>query len=106
MIKWKVRKLAESRGMNIGQLAEASEMAYSSALDFWHGRAQRVSIPVLNRLCNALGCTPCDIFEFTPGDMIEDNTEGPESEEEGSQATTSLTTGPSVLVRPAVLLNA
>lgn len=96
MIRWKVRQLAEARGWNIGQLAEEAEIAYSSALDFWHGRARRVDLAVLNRLCNALECRPGDVFEYEPGGMVEGYTEGPEAEEHGSEAS-ALPTGPSVL---------
>lgn len=94
MVRWKVRRLAEQKGLNIGQLAERAEIAYSSALDLWHGRAQRISLAVMNRLCNALDCTPCDLFEYEPGEMVEDYTDGPETEDEGLEA--SLSAGPSV----------
>jgi DNA-binding Xre family transcriptional regulator len=57
--------------MNIGHLADKAEIAYSSALDLWHGRAQRISLAVMNRLCNALECTPCDLFDYEPGEMTE-----------------------------------
>ena len=71
-IKWRVKKLAETRGMNISQLAEASGMAYSSAIDYWHGRARRIDLATLERLCEALGATPSDIFEYLPGVKDED----------------------------------
>lgn len=71
-IKWRVKKLAEARGMNIGQLAEASGMAYSSAIDYWHGRARRVDLATLERLCEALACTPSDVLEYLPGVKEED----------------------------------
>lgn len=99
LITWKVRQAAESRGWNIGQLAEKAEIAYSSALDFWHGRPRRVDLAVLNRLCNALECRPCDLLDYEPGDMVEGYTEGPEAEERGSEAD-ALPTGPSVFVEP------
>lgn len=95
VIKWKVRKIAEARGLNIGQLAERAEIAYSTALDLWHGRAERISLGVLNRVCNALDTNPCEVLEFTPGEMTEDSTEGPEGEAHGLVASV-LPTGPSV----------
>lgn len=95
MITWKVRQLAEAKGWNIGILAEKAGIAYSSALDFWHGRPRRADLAVMNRLCNALDCTPCDLFAYEPGAMIDGYTESPETEREGVE--TSPSTGLSVL---------
>lgn len=97
MIKWNVRTIAESKGWNIGQLAEAAEIAYSSALDLWHGRPRRVDLAVLNRLCNALECSPCDVLAYEPGEMPEGYTESPGTEVHGSDAN-ALSTGLSVFV--------
>lgn len=66
-IKWRVKRLAEARGMNVSQLAEASGMAYSSALDYWHGRARRIDLGTLERLCEALSATPSEVLEYLPG---------------------------------------
>lgn len=72
-IRWQVKKLAEDRNMNISQLAEASGMAYSSVLDFWHGRNRRIDLTNIERLCKALSCTPADLMEYLPD--VEDNIE-------------------------------
>lgn len=73
-IRWRVRKLAEAKGMNISQLAEASGMAYSSVLDYWHNRGRRIDLINVERLCRALDCTPADLFEYLPGvTMDEEN---------------------------------
>jgi putative transcriptional regulator len=71
-IRWRVKKLAEARGMNVSQLAEASGMAYSSALDYWHGRARRIDLITLERLCEALAATPSEVLEYLPGVKEED----------------------------------
>jgi DNA-binding Xre family transcriptional regulator len=62
MIRWNVRPIAERKGWNIGQFAEASGIAYSSALDLWHGRPRRIDLAVLGRLCDALECSPSDVL--------------------------------------------
>ena len=82
--------------MRLGPPAECAEIAYSTALDLWHGRAERISLGVLNRVCNALETTPCEVLEFVPGEMTEDDIEGPEREEHGLVASV-LATGPSML---------
>lgn len=76
-IKWRVRRLATDKGMNISQLADKTKMAYSSVLDYWHGRARRIDLTTLERFCEALECSPCDIFEYLPGVIIEEDTETP-----------------------------
>jgi putative transcriptional regulator len=70
--RWRVRKLAEAKGMNISQLAEASGMAYSSVLDYWHNRGRRIDLLNVERLCKALDCTPADLFEYLPDVTIDD----------------------------------
>lgn len=100
-IRWRVRKLAEAKGMNISQLAEKCEgMAYSSALDYWHGRARRIDLRTLDKLCEALTCTPCDIFEYLPG-VTEDDEGSPDSEGESNN---SLNAGLPSFVRAGVAL--
>ena len=101
-IRWRVRRLAEAKGMNISQLAAKCEgMAYSSAIDYWHGRARRIDLKTLEKLCEALECQPCEIFEYLPGVVIDEYEDGPDSEE---KVGASLNAGPSSLeVRLAAL---
>lgn len=95
-IKWKVRQLAEQKGMNVSQLSEATGMAYSSALDYWHGNARRIDLRTMERLCKALECQPCELFDYQPGVTIEDSEDGPGSEDEVGA---SLIAGPSSFAR-------
>lgn len=95
-IKWKVRQLAEQRGMNVSQLAEATKLAYSSTLDYWHGNAKRIDLRTMERLCKALDVQPCALFDYQP-ELVEESEDGPDSE--GELVTfTSLNAGPSSLV--------
>lgn len=71
-IKWKVRRLAEAQGLNISQLTDLAGISYSSALDYWHGRARRIDLATLEKLCEALNTTPAEIFEYLPGVKLED----------------------------------
>lgn len=63
-ISLRVREVAEKRGMNIRQLANAAGISYDTALDVWHGRQRRIDLPMLAGLCKALQCTPGDLLEY------------------------------------------
>lgn len=62
MIRFRVRELAEARGWNIAALAEQTGFAYSSALDLWHDRVQRIDKKTIEKLCM--------VFEVQPGDLV------------------------------------
>lgn len=93
-IKWRVRRLAEAQGMNLTMLSERTGMAYSSIVDYWYGRARRVDLRNLERLCVALNTTPCEVLEYLPGVILDEDTTGPESEE--LPTASSQTAGPVV----------
>ena len=80
-MRWRVRKMAEAKNMNISSLtAKCDGMAYSTVLDYWHGHARRIDLRTLEKLCVALECTPCEIFEYLPGVATEDDESRPDSE--------------------------
>lgn len=70
MVKLRVRELAEAQGLNIQELAKRSGVAYSSALDLWYDRVQRIDKKTIGRIAKALGVRPGDLFgedEDEPG---------------------------------------
>ncbi len=62
MIRFRVRELAEGKGWNIAALAEQTGLAYSSALDLWHDRAQRIDKKTIEKLCI--------VFQVQPGELV------------------------------------
>jgi transcriptional regulator with XRE-family HTH domain len=69
MVKLRVRELAEAQGLNIQELAKRSGIAYSSALDLWYDRVQRIDKKTIGRVAKALGVRPGELFgeEEEPG---------------------------------------
>lgn len=70
MVKLRIRELAEAQGLNIQELANRSGIAYSSALDLWYDRVQRIDKKTIARVSKALGVRPGDLFgesEDKPG---------------------------------------
>jgi DNA-binding Xre family transcriptional regulator len=65
-IKWQVRKIAEEQGITVSQLADAADIAPGTATALWHGRPLRADLPILERVCNVLKCTPGDLLILEP----------------------------------------
>jgi DNA-binding Xre family transcriptional regulator len=65
-IKWQVRKIAEEQGITVSQLADAADIAPGTATALWHGRPLRADLPILERVCNVLKCTPGDLLVLEP----------------------------------------
>lgn len=68
VIKLRVREVAEAKGLNIQDLANKSQIAYSTVLDFWHDRTRRIDKSTLNRLCEALEVGPGELIVRVEGD--------------------------------------
>ena len=71
MVRFRVREVAEQRGWNITKLAEQTGLAYSSVLDLWHDRVQRIDKKTIARLCGVLSVQPGDLLEYVPDDQKE-----------------------------------
>lgn len=61
-----IRIQAGQPELTIRQLAADAGVPPSVVSGLTSGRAQQVHFKTLNRLCNALECTPGDLFEYTP----------------------------------------
>ena len=61
-IKWQIRKMAEEKGLTVSQLAEQASIAPGTATALWHGRPLRADLPILERVCLILDCTPGDLL--------------------------------------------
>jgi putative transcriptional regulator len=54
---------------DITKIKDVAEKAGLSALavsGIWNNASLRVDLKTMNALCNALNCTPGDLFEYTP----------------------------------------
>ena len=61
-IELRVGAIAKQQGLTIKALAERAEVAYNTAHALYTGRALRVDLDTLNRLCNALDVEPGELL--------------------------------------------
>jgi putative transcriptional regulator len=67
MIRFRLHKVAVNQ--DITKIKDVAEKAGLSALavsGIWNNASLRVDLKTMNALCNALNCTPGDLFEYTP----------------------------------------
>lgn len=67
MIRFLLHRVAANH--DITKIKDVAEKAGLSALavsGIWNNASLRVDLKTLNALCNALNCTPGDLFEYTP----------------------------------------
>ncbi len=61
-IRMRVGELARQQGLTIKALAERAGVAYNTAHALYTGRATRIDLDTLDRMCEALQVVPGDIF--------------------------------------------
>lgn len=67
MIRFLLHRVAANQ--DITKIKDVAAKAGLSALavsGIWNNASLRVDLKTLNALCNALNCTPGDLFEYTP----------------------------------------
>jgi len=65
MIRMKLKELIESKGMSMLVLSEKAGVSYMAVCRVCRDKITRIDFSTLNNLCNALGCVPSDIIEYT-----------------------------------------
>lgn len=66
-IKLAVKEVAEEKGTtNPFALATKAGLNYAICHRLWQGGQQRIDLKTIARLCEALGCDPCDLIVYTP----------------------------------------
>ncbi len=61
-ISIRIGELAKQQGLTIKALAEQAGVAYNTAHALYTGRATRIDLDTLDRMCGALQVTPGDVF--------------------------------------------
>lgn len=65
MIRLSVKEVAEARGFpNAKQLADAAGILPTSMYSIWQGRATRIDLATLDKLCALLRVHPGLLFEY------------------------------------------
>ncbi len=79
----RIGELAKAQGLTIKALAERAGVAYNTAHALYTGRATRIDLDTLDRMCAALQMQPGDLFvrQITP------EASGHENEHGGSYGT-------------------
>ena len=61
-VSLRIGELARQQGLTIKALAERAGVAYNTAHALYTGRALRIDLDTLDRICAALGVEPGDVF--------------------------------------------
>lgn len=65
VIENRLSRILGERRMSIAELARKTGAPYTSLFELYHGRAKRVDLKTLDRICRALDVQPGDILEYT-----------------------------------------
>ncbi len=68
MITLHIGKVAEAQGLNIKTLADRAGIAYNTAHGLYTGRATRIDLETLDRICAALNVSPGELLVRSPND--------------------------------------
>jgi len=67
MVKLRIKEAAEERGITTAyQLQKLMNIQPTSAYRLWNGEMEMVGMKTLDAVCEALGCTPAELFSYTP----------------------------------------
>ena len=69
MIICRLRKILEKRGWSQYKLHKESHVTYPTITSMFHGRTERYSADVLNKICYALKCRPGDLLKWRPDEV-------------------------------------
>ena len=70
-LRWTVEEAARRVGITkASQLAEQAGLAPGTATDLWYGRPLRIDLATLQKVCNALQCTPNDLLGVSHGSGV------------------------------------
>lgn len=64
MIENRLSRILGERRMSIAELGRLTGVPYTSLFELYHGRAKRVDLKTLDRICKALNIQPGDILEY------------------------------------------
>lgn len=64
MIELRLHLLMAERRLNMSELEKLSGVNRSTLHRMYHGKAARVDLDVIDKLCHALKCVPGDLFYY------------------------------------------
>jgi DNA-binding Xre family transcriptional regulator len=66
MIRLRVREIAESKGVNMSQLARRADIGFSTVKRIWQDPYKHVTTDTLEHIAKALGVSSSDLLEDLP----------------------------------------
>ncbi len=69
MIGWRIGELLEAQGMTNEQFAQRAGISYNTALTLRRGASRRVDLDTLDKVCQALGVEPEQLFDYAPSSV-------------------------------------
>lgn len=64
MIQINIKNMVDSKYKTINRFAHDMSISVDNARKLYNGNTTRISLDILEKLCNVLNCAPNDIFEF------------------------------------------
>ena len=68
MVRLIIDKLLEERGITRYELAKRTEVKFQTIDRYYKNRVVRYDSYILDRICDALDCSLCDILEYVKDD--------------------------------------
>jgi putative transcriptional regulator len=68
-IRNRVSRAMGERRLKIADVARLSGLSYQTVWDLYHGKAQRIDLTTLDKLCRALGVQVGELFEYVPDEQ-------------------------------------
>lgn len=67
VIKIRLNEMLEKRDMTLYRLAKDTGLAYNALARIRAGKAERIYLDTLDKLCKALDCKPADLLDYEAG---------------------------------------
>jgi putative transcriptional regulator len=63
-VRWKTKKLLDERHISVANLAHMTGLGYRTALDIYNEKYDRIGLPTLAKLCDALEVDLPDLLVY------------------------------------------
>ena len=71
MVRLIIDKYLDKRGITRYELAKRTDVKFQTIDRYYKNRVVRYDSFILDRICSALGCQPCDIIEYVKDEKTE-----------------------------------
>jgi putative transcriptional regulator len=72
MIKIHLGRLLGERKMKMAELSQQTGISKNALSDLYYEKTDRIRFETLNKLCQALHCSLCDLLEYLPDNQTEE----------------------------------